>query len=69
MEKITGTPHRHENARIVREATQNLRKDIGHLNNALQPYSNSEDPLIKLMEDVFNSRQMMKKSQNGHSHD
>lgn len=58
IEKITGTPHRHENATRVSLATDELTQSTRLLSAHLKPYLESDDPLVSLMTDVFNRRQM-----------
>lgn len=58
MEKITGTPHRHENAQRVSVAAAELTESTRQLSASLMPYLESDDPLVALMTDVFNKRQM-----------
>jgi len=58
FEKLTGTPHRHDNARRVSLATDELTESTRLLSAHLKPYLESDDPLVSLMTDVFNRRQM-----------
>lgn len=59
IEKLTGTPHRHENTENVAAAAKDLEASIKELAQTLKPYRESHDPLVALMTDVFNQRQMM----------
>lgn len=56
IEKLTGTPHRHDNAALVRSASRSLSRSIDDLSATLKPYSKADDPLVALMTDVFNRR-------------
>ncbi len=58
FEKITGRRHRHDNARAVSDAVGDLRSDVEELRSSLRPYVDADDPLVALMTDVFNQRQM-----------
>jgi len=58
LETITGRPHQRQNARRVADAANDLRRDVGALSSRLRPYTESDDPLVALMTDVFNQRQM-----------
>lgn len=58
LETITGKPHRHEQSRMVSEVADQLSSDVAKLSTRLRPYLESEDPLVALMTDVFNQRQM-----------
>jgi hypothetical protein len=58
LEKITGRPHRHGNARMVSEAADGLRREVRELSDTLHPYAEADDPLVALMTDLFNQRQM-----------
>lgn len=57
-EKLTGTPHRHDNAARVSRASASLSRTIDDLSATLKPYSKADDPLVALMTDVFNRRQL-----------
>jgi hypothetical protein len=61
VEKITGSPHRHDIADSVSMAAAGLSRSIDRLSANLKPYSQSEYPLVALMTDVFNRRQMKSK--------
>lgn len=58
IEKLTGTPHRHDNAARVSLAADQLTESTRQLTANLKPYLESDDPLVSLMQDVFNRRQM-----------
>ncbi|WP_065755184.1 hypothetical protein [Bradyrhizobium paxllaeri] len=58
IEKLTGRPHRHDNAQLVKQAAGELRRDVGKLSSMLRPYMEADDPLVALMTDLFNQRQM-----------
>jgi hypothetical protein len=58
IEKITGTPHRHDNAAMVSLASEKLTQRIDDLSATLRPYSEADDPLVAMMTDVFNRRQL-----------
>jgi hypothetical protein len=64
MEKLTGTPHRHEHKDNVAAAAKDLTASIQELAKTLKPYRESNDPLVALMTDIFNQRQMMVDSEN-----
>jgi hypothetical protein len=58
FEKLTGNPHQHRNARKVAAAVGDLRHDVSALSLKLRPYAEADDPLVALMTDVFNQRQL-----------
>lgn len=58
IEKLTGKPHRHDNAARVSLAAAELSESTRELSRHLKPYLESDDPLVSLMTDVFNRRQM-----------
>lgn len=55
-EKLTGTPHRHEDAERVSRALDGLTNSIEELSATLKPYSNADDPLVAFMTDVLKRR-------------
>lgn len=57
-ETVLGIPHKHENAARVSAASDELSRATRSLSNHLKPYAESDDPLVALMTDVFNKRQM-----------
>ena len=57
-EKMTGRPHQHRHAKAAVEAHEDLRREVGELHEALQPYVDTDDPLVALMTDMFNNRQL-----------
>jgi len=57
-EKIMRIPHQHVNADHVVTASDNLAQSARDLSSKLKPYIESDDPLVALMTDVFNRRQM-----------
>ena len=57
-ETIMRIPHRHENANHVAKATDELAQSARELTAQLKPYIEADDPLVALMTDVFNRRQM-----------
>ena len=61
LEKLTGTPHRHDLADSVHNAAAGVSRSVDKLSAALKPYSKSDEPLVALMTDVFNKLQMTKK--------
>ncbi|MEH2525882.1 MULTISPECIES: hypothetical protein [unclassified Bradyrhizobium] len=63
LEKLTGRPHQHRHARWVANIASDLRRDISELQATLRPYAEAEEPLVALMTDIFNDRQMRS---NGH---
>ncbi len=56
IEKLTGTPHRHDNAKMVSDAAGDLTASIRELSATLRPYRDSSDPLEALMTDVMKKR-------------
>jgi|GraSoiStandDraft_16_1057320.scaffolds.fasta_scaffold817407_3 hypothetical protein len=64
MEKLTGEPHQHRNAQKVADVARELRQEVHELSTTLRPYTESEDPLVALMTDVFNQRQMQQQMSN-----
>jgi hypothetical protein len=58
IEKMTGTPHRRDMADSVAVAAAGVSHSLDELQANLQPYSQSDDPLVALMTDVFNKRQL-----------
>jgi hypothetical protein len=62
IEKITGTPHRHDLADSVHTAAAGVSRSVDRLSDALKTYSKSDEPLVALMTDVFNKLQMKSKS-------
>jgi hypothetical protein len=57
-EKLTGVPHRHENAERVSFASDELTREVREISSRLKPYAESDDPLVAMMTDIFNQRQM-----------
>lgn len=58
MEKLTGRPHQHRTAQKVSEVTADLREDVQMLAVRMRPYVEADDPLVALMTDVYNQRQL-----------
>jgi hypothetical protein len=58
MEKLMDRPHQHYNVQKVSEAANGLRRDVHSLAGKMRPYIEADDPLVALMTDVFNQRQM-----------
>jgi hypothetical protein len=69
IEKLLGVPHQYQNADRVKDAVASLSHDVRRLNDTLKPYAEADDPLVALMTDVFNDRQLqngnLKKKYNG----
>jgi hypothetical protein len=61
-EKVTGTPPRQENAEMVSQAADNLAKNTEELSAMMKPYLEAEDPLVMLLTDIFNQRQLGSKN-------
>lgn len=57
-EKLAGIPHRQENAQRVLFAVDELTKEVRKASDQLKPYTEADDPLVALMTDIFNKRQM-----------
>jgi hypothetical protein len=55
-EKLTGRPHRHDDAAMVSAAAKDLSSSIRELTATLKPYNQSKDPLVALMRDVIQRR-------------
>jgi hypothetical protein len=66
-EKLTGIAHRHDNADRVARAADGLTDSIRELSATLKPYRESDDPLVALMTDVFNRRQLRDRRDKLHS--
>jgi hypothetical protein len=60
IEKITGTPHRHDIADSVHSAAAGVSRSVDNLSAALKPYSKADEPLVALLTDVFNKLQLKK---------
>jgi hypothetical protein len=58
MEKLSGRPHQHYTAQKVSDMASDLRQDVNSLATKMRPYAEADDPLVALMTDVFNQRQM-----------
>jgi len=61
IEKITGSPHRHDIADSVHTAAAGVSRSVDRLSDALKQYSKADEPLVALMTDVFNKLQMKSK--------
>jgi hypothetical protein len=61
IEKITGTPHRHDLADSVHAAAAGVSRSIDQLSDSLRPYYKSDQPLVSLLTNVFNRQQMTKR--------
>ena len=61
IEKITGTPHRHDIADSVHTAAAGVSRSVDKLSAALNPYSKADEPLVALLTDVFNKLQLKSK--------
>ena len=61
LEKLTGTPHRHDVADSVHNAAAGVSRSVDRLSDALKKYSKADEPLVELMTDIFNKNQMAKK--------
>lgn len=57
-EKILGVPHRHENSALVALASYELTKEVRKAQSQLKVYTEADDPLVAMMTDIFNKRQM-----------
>lgn len=57
-EKIIGIPHQHENAARVSLASYELTSEVRKISSRLKPYVEADDPLVALMTDLFNQREM-----------
>lgn len=60
FEMMTGTPHKYEESRRVNIVAEELLSDVQRLSENIRPYLDADDPLVALMTDVFNKRQMMR---------
>ncbi len=65
IEKITGTPHRHDIANSVHAAAVGVSRSVDQLSAALKPYVRSDEALISLLTDLFNRRQLNRKNNGG----
>lgn len=61
-ETVLGVPHRYENAARVSLAGEELSRAAKGLHTHLRGYAESDDPLVALMTDVFNQREMRRKN-------
>jgi hypothetical protein len=62
-ESLTGRPHQQQNAGMVHRATNKLLKTADHFtDNVLKPYSESDDPINMLFEDIKRQREMARRS-------
>ena len=61
IEKLTGTPHRHDIADSVHVAAAGVYRSVDKLSDALKPYAKADEPLVALMTDVFNKLQFKSK--------
>ena len=52
------SPHKREESRKVGIVADELSSDVQKLSKHLKPYLEADDPLVALMTDVFNQRQM-----------
>ncbi|MCK1670324.1 hypothetical protein [Bradyrhizobium sp. 150] len=60
MKKISGKSREQDDARAASQAAlMELRDDMRHLTTMLRPYIEADDPLVALMVDVFNQRQVI----------
>lgn len=72
-EKLMGLPHEKRHAAMVKEAATGLRQDVRELNEKMDRYREQDDPLVALMLDVFNDREVIRpykkdfQNDNGHS--
>jgi hypothetical protein len=57
-EKLTGRPHQHHNAGMVRLATERLVATNADFMARIRPYEESDNPLAMLLQDVLNQRAM-----------
>lgn len=57
-EKLAGIPHKQENAARVLFAVDELTKEVRKASDQLKPYTKADDPLVALMTDIFNQREM-----------
>jgi hypothetical protein len=65
--KLSGKSREQEEARAASHATlMELRDDIRHLTTMLRPYIEADDPLVALMTDVFNQRQVIQNDRPPH---
>jgi len=65
IEKITGTPHRHDIADGVHMAAAGVSRSVDQLADALKPYVRADEPLVALLTDVFNKQQLERKNNGG----
>ena len=57
-ETLSRTPHRHDDAQRVRRATQELTENAKILSAHLRTHEDSPDPLMSIVCDLVNRRQM-----------
>ena len=74
FEKLTGRPHQKQNAAMVREAAARLKEDVKVLADRLSQYEEESDPLVAIMTDLYNDREILKPYTravvvNGNGHD
>ncbi len=68
-EKIMGLPHEKRHAAMVRQAATDLREDVKTLSHRLDKYREQDDPLVALMLDVFNDREVISPYNKEHQND
>ena len=60
-EKIFGLPHRHEYADRVSFASHELTKEVRKVSSHLKSYTETDDPLVALLTDIFNKRELRRR--------
>jgi hypothetical protein len=64
-----GLPHEKRHAAMVRQAATDLREDVKSLSSKLSKYQEKDDPLVALMLDVFNDREVASPYNKKHQND
>lgn len=57
-ERMNGVPHRYDKSQQVSDAADALSDNVRELSSHLRPYMEADDPMVALMIDLFNQRQM-----------
>ena len=57
-EKIFAIPHKHHEADRVSIASEELTQQVRKVSSGLKPYTEADDPLVAMMTDIFNKREL-----------
>lgn len=71
-EKLMGLPHQKHHAERVKRAAEELSQDVKSLTQRIERYREEDDPLVALMQDIYNDSETRKSfrllGHNGHGH-